>query len=184
MDLLRRAGLQFERHRKHGMSTLRFGELLVSSGLVLSDRVKWITFHSGYDFGYLLKILTGAPMPATQDGFFELLHLFFPVVYDVKHLISSVGSLHGGLNRIASELGVDRVGPVHQAGSDSLVTALVFFQLRERLLADTLRDARAIGRLFGLSDVASGRACDRVQARKSALHEGGRWAARAGKTGS
>lgn len=42
---------------------LQFGELLTSSGLVLLDEVKWISFHSGYDFGYLLKLLTNAPLP-------------------------------------------------------------------------------------------------------------------------
>jgi hypothetical protein len=36
----------------------RFGELMMTSGLVLMDNVRWISFHSGYDFGYLLKLLT------------------------------------------------------------------------------------------------------------------------------
>lgn len=36
-------------------------------------QVRWITFHSGYDFGYLLKLLTCQSLPANEAEFFELL---------------------------------------------------------------------------------------------------------------
>jgi len=36
-------------------------------------QVRWITFHSGYDFGYLLKVLTCQPLPQSEADFFELL---------------------------------------------------------------------------------------------------------------
>ena len=32
-------------------------------GVVLMENVKWLSFHSGYDFGYLLKILTCQNLP-------------------------------------------------------------------------------------------------------------------------
>ena len=38
-------------------------------------QVRWITFHSGYDFGYLLKLLTCQPLPASETAFFELLRV-------------------------------------------------------------------------------------------------------------
>ena len=38
-------------------------------------QVHWITFHSGYDFGYLLKILTCQPLPLGEPEFFELLRV-------------------------------------------------------------------------------------------------------------
>mgnify|MGYP001810553975 CR=1 FL=1 len=36
-------------------------------------QVRWITFHSGYDFGYLLKLLTCSSLPANESEFFQLL---------------------------------------------------------------------------------------------------------------
>lgn len=41
-------------------------------------QVRWITFHSGYDFGYLLKVLTCQPLPQTEADFFELLKVGVP----------------------------------------------------------------------------------------------------------
>lgn len=37
--------------------------------------------------------------------------------------------LHGGLNKIAEVLNVERIGPQHQAGSDSLLTLFTFFEM-------------------------------------------------------
>ena len=54
IDLLRSSGLDFEKHSFQGIETSDFAEMLISSGLVLMDNVTWITFHSAYDFGYLL----------------------------------------------------------------------------------------------------------------------------------
>lgn len=61
---------------------------------------------SGYDFGYLLKILTCEPLPANEADFFALLNIWFPCIYDIKHVIRSVKTLRGGLQEIAESLGV------------------------------------------------------------------------------
>jgi CCR4-NOT transcription complex subunit 7/8 len=47
IDLLTRSGIDFKRHQENGIDVAQFGELLMSSGVVLCDSVKWITFHSG-----------------------------------------------------------------------------------------------------------------------------------------
>lgn len=50
-------------------------------------------FFSGYDFGYLIKILTNSNLPEEELDFFEILRLFFPVIYDVKYLMKSCKNL-------------------------------------------------------------------------------------------
>mmetsp|Transcript_23597 Transcript_23597/g.70732 ORF Transcript_23597/g.70732 Transcript_23597/m.70732 type:complete len:343 (-) Transcript_23597:104-1132(-) len=131
IQLLKESGIDFARHAAEGVDVQRFGELVMMSGLVLCEEVKWVSFHSGYDFGYLLKLLTCRALPADEAGFFELLQLYFPRIYDVKLLVTQVDGLHGGLQRIAEDLKIDRIGPMHQAGSDSMLTNSTFFRVVE-----------------------------------------------------
>ena len=63
--------------------------------------------------------------------------------------MSSVDSLKGGLNKLADDLEVERVGPMHQAGSDSLLTAATFFKLRRTHFSGRIDDAKR-GILYGL----------------------------------
>ncbi|KAK4753884.1 hypothetical protein SAY87_001988 [Trapa incisa] len=131
IELLSRSGIDFKKNIEKGVTATRFSELLISSGVVLNDRIHWVTFHSGYDFGYLLKVLTCQDLPITQSAFFDLIKIFFPVLYDIKHLMKFSNSLHGGLNKVAELLEVERVGICHQAGSDSLLTCSTFMKLKE-----------------------------------------------------
>lgn len=50
---------------------------------VMVSLVLYVCF-SGYDFGYLLKLLTDQNLPQEESDFFELLRIYFPTVYDVK----------------------------------------------------------------------------------------------------
>lgn len=131
IDLLRNSGIQFNKHEEEGIDPLDFAELLMTSGIVLVDNIKWLSFHSGYDFGYLLKLLTDQNLPAEEGEFFELLRLYFPNIYDVKYLMKSCKNLKGGLQEVADQLELRRVGPQHQAGSDSHLTGMAFFKMRE-----------------------------------------------------
>lgn len=125
------------------------------------DNIKWLSFHSGYDFGYLLKLLTDQNLPQDENDFFESLRLYFPTVYDVKvlftlftismifnnsfyvyykspifsilfqYLMKLCKNLKGGLQEVADQLELRRVGPQHQAGSDSHLTGMAFFKIKE-----------------------------------------------------
>lgn len=48
IELLTRSGIDFKKHEEQGIDVNDFGELLMSSGVVLNDRIKWTSFHSGY----------------------------------------------------------------------------------------------------------------------------------------
>ncbi|CAF0784348.1 unnamed protein product [Didymodactylos carnosus] len=131
IELLQKSGIQFKKHEDEGIDPQQFAELLTTSGVVFMDNIVWLSFHSGYDFGYLLKMLTGKLLPDTENEFFELLKLFFPNIYDVKYLMKSCKNLKGGLEEVTKQLEIERIGPQHQAGSDSLMTGLAFFKMKE-----------------------------------------------------
>ena len=90
------------------------------------------------DFGYLMRVLSGADLPATETKFFELLSIYFVNFYDVKEMKRELLFLAGGLSKVAKELNVQRLGTMHQAGSDSIVTSGVFFTLQRLLVAHNL----------------------------------------------
>jgi len=123
---------------------------MMMSGLVLNDDVKWVSFHSSYDFGYLLKTLTCKELPMEESAFLELLHTYFPYIYDVKYMMTAVEGMYGGLSALADTLQVERIGPMHQAGSDSLLTAQTFFSLINKHFQGTCDDSKFRGELFGL----------------------------------
>lgn len=131
IDLLAKSGIMFQKNLENGIDPMHFAELLTSSGVVLMDKVTWISFHSSYDFGYLVKLLTNKDLPNTEAEFLELLKIFFPNVFDIKYLMKSCRNLKGGLEEVARQLEIERFGPQHQAGSDSLLTGLTFFKLKE-----------------------------------------------------
>ncbi|OHS97631.1 Poly(A) ribonuclease pop2 [Tritrichomonas foetus] len=149
--LLQSSGIKFERFQKEGIDVYDFARLLIPSGLVLCDKVTWVTFHSISDFGYLLKVLTCSPLPDDHQEFFNLLHIYFPHFYDIKYYTSVYNNIANGLQGIADQLNVERVGKEHQAGSDALVTLKVFFELQRQILEKDITEMDAENKLYGVS---------------------------------
>ncbi|EDN06277.1 CCR4-NOT transcription complex subunit 7 [Histoplasma mississippiense (nom. inval.)] len=177
-SMLAKAGIDFAMHEKNGIDPHDFGALLMTSGLVLMDDVHWISFHSGYDFGYLMKIMLCKPLPTDEQEFHKLLTIFFPSVYDIKYLMKHAGRSQtvnkspltqsaaqiianlgqkSGLQDIADELGVKRVGIAHQAGSDSLVTGEIFWKMRQLVFNGSIDESKYSGQIWGLNGQVASR---------------------------
>ncbi|XP_020160008.1 probable CCR4-associated factor 1 homolog 11 [Aegilops tauschii subsp. strangulata] len=154
--LLAGHGLDFARQRRQGVDARVFAALLMSSGLVCSGSGSgaptWVTFHSAYDFGYLVKLLMGRKLPRTLPEFLGLVRVFFgDQVYDARHVMGSCAGLYGGLDALAAQLGVERAaGMSHQAGSDAALTWDVFRRIREVYFAGNTRQGQGVGNFAGV----------------------------------
>lgn len=82
----------------------------------------------------MYRVLSNTPLPDSEDGFLEDTKMYYPTLYDLKYMIEEIDELKGGLSRLADHLGLDRYGQSHQAGSDSWVTGLCYFELLKTYL--------------------------------------------------
>ncbi|RDW78468.1 hypothetical protein BP5796_06320 [Coleophoma crateriformis] len=171
IEALQHAGVDFQSLERDGIDPFHFASLLISSGLVCDEDVRWISFHGGYDFGYLTKLLICRALPDDEVQFDKLMKKFFPSIYDIKYLMKFAIRQHGmgqltpsdnqtaeilqkfeqksGLENIAEIFKIKRQGAAHQAGSDSLLTGKVFFKMRERIFNGDINDDH-LGKVWGL----------------------------------
>ncbi|KAI3904697.1 hypothetical protein MKW98_014877 [Papaver atlanticum] len=152
IEILKRQGIDFEKNLQKGIDSMIFVDLLFRSRLVCNGSLAWVTFHSAYDFGYLIKILTKKMLPYELHNFVLLVRMFFGAqVYDIKHIMKFCNNLYGGLERVAKRLEVDReVGNRHQAGSDSLITLKTFLKIKEKFFGGGNYYKLFAGVLYGL----------------------------------
>ena len=132
-DLLKKAGVQFDRLKSEGIDHLDFAEYFEASGFVYNKDVKWVVFHGSSDFAYLLRLVSNIVLPDTIEEFYKEMKKYFPNVYDLKYIIKDVPSLKDvGLAKLSYDLRCNRIGPQHQAGSDSLLTLCCYFKMLEQ----------------------------------------------------
>lgn len=92
--------------------------------------------------------------------FISSLDTYFINYYDCKEIKKEVSSMSGGLKQLARDLGVERVGTMHQAGSDAYVTLEVYFKLRNKLKQAWCIDShqkledKIKGNIYGIQDIS------------------------------
>ncbi|XP_074587616.1 putative CCR4-associated factor 1 homolog 8 [Curcuma longa] len=151
MRLLKNSGINLQRNRREGVSSVRCAALLREK-LFDHHSGSFVTFHGSYDVGYLMKMLTGGkPLPETLSEFVTAAStIFCGRLYDLKYMARFCHGLHGGelgLMKLASLLNVEADGVAHQAGFDSLVIGLSFHKMRQRWVVEEDRDSMI---LYGL----------------------------------
>jgi len=85
---------------------------------------------------------------------------YFLNFYDLKEIRRDIGHLaQGSLSKMAKDMGIERIGIMHQAGSDSLVTSQIFFKLRDiytqyfgKSLGNASVENHFNGWIYGLGD--------------------------------
>ena len=74
--------------------------------------------------------MSNVVLPDTIEEFYKEMKKYFPNVYDLKYIIKDVPSLKDvGLAKLSYDLRCNRIGPQHQAGSDSLLTLCCYFKM-------------------------------------------------------
>ena len=169
---LQDAGIDLKRFETEGIDPEIFGSRLITSGLAHFEDVRWISFHSGYDFAYVVKLMNRNELPEDETEYRKLLKIYFPSIYDIKYMIqhaqraqkvnheqplSPEAANHlnnltqkGGLQHLADELHVRRVGHAHSAGSDALLTGKVFWVVKDKIFGGTIDDSY-LGQVWGLN---------------------------------
>jgi CCR4-NOT transcription complex subunit 7/8 len=171
IQMLKKSGADFEKHNTQGIDPQEFGSLLITSGMTLTHDVNWISFHSGYDFAYLVKMLSAKPLPEDEEAYSKLVRIFFPRLLDVKYMwrhannmvrrgvigstatniLNNLGT-KSGLQDLADELGCQRIGNSHTAGSDAWLTGAVFWDMRTKIFDGSIPEEMN-GQMWGLTGV-------------------------------
>lgn len=88
--------INFSMHMSQGISHFAFAELMIESGLLLDPSINWLSYHSGYDLGFLVSLLTNDILPHDEKEFFWWCTKYFPNFFDLKHIGNQL--LSGGGN--------------------------------------------------------------------------------------
>lgn len=86
INLLKKSGINFDLLAARGIEYNTFAEYFISSGLVMNKDMHWYGFHTDHDFAYLMRILSGNPLPSSVSQFLSDLRILFPNFYDIKHI--------------------------------------------------------------------------------------------------
>jgi CCR4-NOT transcription complex subunit 7/8 len=117
-NMLKAAGINFNKLKGLGIQHEMFSDYFTGSDMPYNEDIKWIVFHGGFDFGYLVEMLHYAGLPEKSEDFMGLLRLYFPTIMDLKFQIKDSQQLKDvGLSRLADKLSVDFCNQIYYSFS-------------------------------------------------------------------
>lgn len=122
LQFLCEAGVDFARHSTEGVSHELFGKRLAKSPLVRSLDLCWVVFSGFYDWGYILKLVSGQALPYTVTDFDLACQQLCPRCFDLR-----LAMPRGSLTDLAAKHGLWHRGFAHTGGSDALLTLELLF---------------------------------------------------------
>ncbi|KAL6642666.1 hypothetical protein ACP70R_020847 [Stipagrostis hirtigluma subsp. patula] len=133
VEYLSSRGLDFDRHRQHGIPMATLTMALRSCGLIhRRPGVSWLTYSGAYHAAYLLKVITGgSPLPRDMAGFLAAVRRFLgDDVYDVARIADDCPTMPVGLECIAHRLNLapPLVSP-RLAGANSVLILQAFITM-------------------------------------------------------
>lgn len=88
--------INFASHMSQGIPHFAFAELMMDSGLLLDSSINWLSYHSGYDLGFFISLLTNDLLPNDEVDFSWWCDKYFPSFYDLKHIGTQLLSGNSG----------------------------------------------------------------------------------------
>lgn len=82
--------INFQLHMSQGIKHFSFAELFIESGLVLDPSINWISYHAGYDLGFLVSLVLNKNLPVDEEDFYWWCAQYFPSFYDLKFIGNQV----------------------------------------------------------------------------------------------
>jgi len=170
---LHAAGVDFPRHAVEGLNPDVLAWRLTTSPLLGCNRIsaipEWVTFSGWYDWGYLLKLVTGRPLPSQLIDFDRQLDALCPQRHELQETLPC-----GSLDSLCKTHGVMRRGLAHTAGSDALATLELFYRVvgRGGGAAAPVRRLPPAGVATGGADMCAGWAGQAFGGGAAAVREG------------
>lgn len=78
--------VNLELHMQQGIPHLAFAELFIESGVLLDTSTNWISYHGGYDLGFLISLLANQNLPVEERDFLWWCDKYFPRFFDLKYM--------------------------------------------------------------------------------------------------